>query len=281
MTPRLRPPVRKIPAPVKVWTVGAGATAGAEIFDLGDVADWTEDGIRSMAFAVAQETIEEEAKFDNDPLEIRIDGSLRKPLTEMRSTVDVIFGVDVRPSMRAFEQLVLTNVSSRVAGVHWIWQVHRSRRRFRQLQEQLVSRGPVTLEYGDVLRYVPRGPGEMNIAHQNIRYIDGQGPSTFTRGRKKGETRVDRKGRARKRPGFIAKTSTESRRSPLIRGFYRVTAIQSFKRARRAAPVKWFDPTKGEMTDRPLGRQSWTSPRTGEKAFFQGAYGFLFRRSLR
>ncbi|MFN3261324.1 MAG: hypothetical protein ACE37J_12275 [Pikeienuella sp.] len=283
-----RPQPSRIPA-VRSWTVGAGANA-IETIDLGDIVDWTEDGVRAMAYAIANEEAERQDRLGNPAESVFVDGRQNKTIAQMQRTLTVVFGNDARPAMRAFELLVAEHVTPHV-GVSWRWIVGNARGRERIVRAQIQKGGPVTLKLGETLYYVPRGPNEMKIAQRNIAYIESRGGRTIQPSAKQRARPAKR--RARSRKGFMAETTQAARRSGTIRPEFSVTVIQSFKRARIAPPVMLWEPRlaafiprriRGKDTNtipRPLGRQDWTSRRTGFASFYQGAYAFAFRRSLR
>jgi len=226
----------------KTYVVG---TTRADTFDLGDVADWTEDGLRELALAVVLEENARQVRLDNPPSEVRVDGSLNKPLDRMRSNVSVQYGaIDARPAMRKLRANVQALTPAGL-GVRWEWIAPRNESG-RRLERDIAAGGPVLMTLFDRLFLVPRPANrEAGVPYANIQSMS----APWKQG-----------GR-----GFIGIAARSSRSA--VRPGFSVIARPSDTRARDVG--------------RRVGRGNRISRRTGEPVYFAGIWFFQLRRSLR
>lgn len=193
----LRPPTSSKVRRTRTSVVGARQT---DVFDLGDLADWTEDGVRRLAYAIAADEADRQTAKGNPPTEARVDGSLSKGVDQMRRNIEVLFGADnARPSMDALERLAKEEGP---ISVQWVWLV-RDGPNAPRIRREIASGGPVMVTLSDVLYLVPRGASEADMALLNIARMEGR---AF---HKKGELRLT--GSGPQRSGFMGVIARKAR----------------------------------------------------------------------
>ena len=247
--------------PVKESVIGSRIVSD---FSLGDIADWTEDGVRELAYSMLLDESNKQTRIGNKPTEFRVDGSINKSIDQMQRTAELLFGdaaFDARPAMEAIEALV-KEVGPRT--LRWEWAV-RPGPNANKIARNLNGSGPVFLTYFDVLYFFPRGATEADIALLNIAYMEGRDYDQPGKLRKSG--------RPVTKSGFMASIARRGRR--------RISALRFTVSAKVSM-------TRATAIGRPLGAQNRKrrkgfrgSAWDGRSVINQGVWFLSLRKSVR
>ena len=233
--------------------------------EMGEVSDWMLDEIRAFAVSLTAQEVEKQRALDNPPQQVLVDGSVGKPFSSLRKTIDVLFegAGDARPAMLALEAQVASMKLQWFSGKpfpvgRWVWISNKPSLTVRA-NSGASNRMPLALS--DTLYYVPR-PFGSGIA---AALAATNAPKSKKRA-EKDAVKPLKSGRARKGKGVMAAVSSAANRTARGYGFS-VKAGQSFAAARAEGRVP--------------GSKNTLSQYTGRPAFWQGLPFFSLRRSIR
>lgn len=245
---------------IDVGPKGASAVMATAKLDKG--LQWTEDTIRAISLGLVDTIVRQELAKGNEVDRILYDDNLFKdPSTQIKS-ITAIFqtGENVREVMKMVE----ASVAKRVPFTLFRWKAYggvSNDTDVTELSRQLMSGGPVTMNYGDSLYYVPYRNTSSNAdaVYRNIMYLRGLVPDASGRLKKIG---------AKRPKGYYAMAMTDVRRAAKSRGVH-VKAIMTNNAGNIGQERTYPDYATG-----PGSYPSRRSPYTGKPVYVQGTWGF-------
>ena len=211
---------------------------------------WTELKIKEMMLAAVGIVMNQQARLDNPVQKMFVDGSPFKVPSEFKRNLTLLFnkGNDVRNVMNSME----AEVRKRIPGTTWAWKVVAPGARKTLLQRSLSGSGPVYLEFGDQLLYVPTSfSGNPDPTYGNVLFKGGKAKKRRRKGGKTGRTGGK---------GWYGLTATVLRGIGKQQGVY-VRAVHSLK---FVPPGRRYPP-------------GVTGPGRVGNAYYQGSWAFIIR----
>lgn len=243
----------------KTFEIGTVGVRRTEVWEMDDVAQWTEDGIRELVFNGLVDETSRQISLGNPPSAFYVDGIIEKPLPQMQKKAEVLYGaLDARPTMTL---LARTAQNLWPGNVTWRWKVLYAKNP-RIVTRAVNGGGPVMLAVGEKIILVPTGSDERFVAWDNILYMDG--------GTRDGDN-LRSKGTFLRKTGLIKKIVDSVNRKSEASG-YRIIARNSFQTAE----------SKGFITGQRNSKSYRVPPRNTRRpvAFYQGVWFFQLARRL-